>query len=82
LGVAHGGGDRAVEALNVRAGGNLGDDAFVRRVLRGLAEYDVGDDVRAGFVQAQHRSRGFIAAGFDAKDGERLHLEGNMAVGQ
>ena len=45
--VAHGGGDRAVEAFDVSAGGDLRDDASVRRVVRSLAEDDVGDDVRA-----------------------------------
>ena len=71
--VAHGGGDRAVEAFNVSAGGNFGNYPFVGRVLRGLAKHDIGEDVRAAPVQAQHRGRGFIAAGFNAENSERLH---------
>jgi hypothetical protein len=51
-------------------------------VLRDLAEDDIRQDAWPRIFKAHDRGCGFVAAGLDAKNGERLHCEGNMAIGQ
>lgn len=64
------------------AGGDFRDDAFVGLMLGGLAEHNIGQNMRPILIQTQNRRRGLVAAGFNAEDGQRLHVEGNMAIGQ
>lgn len=53
------------QALNVLAGGELGDDAAVLRVQRDLAEDAVGEQALMAVVEGD---RGLVAGGFDAED--------------
>jgi len=69
-----GGGQRRggddVEPLGMGAGGDLGDDAAVGIVQRGLAGDLAGEDGadRGAGAAADQRDRGVVAARFDAED--------------
>jgi hypothetical protein len=67
-GIAHRLGDDVIERLDMGAGGDLRHHAAEGCMLAGLREHDVGQDFPALLADAlDHRGRGLVTGGFDAK---------------
>ncbi len=73
LGLSQGQGAQVVDGLDVGAGGDFRHHAAIDGVLDDLGMDQVAQHARAGRVTTDDGDGGFIAGGFDAEDGQRLH---------
>jgi hypothetical protein len=63
---------RAVQALGMGAGGDLGDDAAILGMKVRLPDHDRRQDLRRLARSAQHRRGGVVATRFQSEDEEVL----------
>ena len=74
-GSLHGRSYEPIQVLDMRPRRDFGHHPFIGRVIGDLAQHQVRQYFRPLLAEAHDRGRGFIAAGFNAKDGKRLHQE-------